>query len=233
MNFLCLDNQICVVFKNHNIKMERFKEQVKDELKKLNEKSSFLEEIYPVCDEASGIVVFALTSKAKERIKAQIDEKEFLLRSFAVCIRVPKFQNKMFYDDEKDETILDVRGDFVARSVKTKRLEHIPELTKNATNIHDSYDVLEDKEKISLVRIDGGFSFGDETRFVLFDAGSPVFGDKLYDGETLAKNTNLALCIVETRFVHPTTNKKLVFRVFPEVKKKPWSYFNVEKFLKI
>ncbi len=233
MNFLHIDNQIVVAFKPHNMTTNELKQEVKAKLESDNLKSSYLEQIYPICKEASGIVVFAVSSKAKKRLDEQIENQDFLLKYFAVCVGSPKMQDNMIYDEKLGEIVKNPEGQFVKRNQKTGKLEFIPSLTTGAVNIFDTYRNLETVGKISLVQIEGGFGFEDETRFILADGEAPVFGDKLYGGDILAKNTNLALCVVETKFVHPTTNKKLSFRVFPETGKKPWSYFGVEKLLKI
>jgi len=230
---LYIDNHILVVAKNRNISLADFKEGIKKELEKENLKSSFLEEIYPICFEASGIVTFALSSKAKERFLKQIKDGEFLLKNFAVCVGKPKYKNRVLYIDETDESREEITEQFVHRNQKTGLLEFIPRLNQDATKVYSLYSVLEDNEKISLVQIDGGFSFDDEVRFLMKEAKSPIFGDKKYEGETLAKNTNLALSIVEVKFTHPISGKNMSFRYYPEIDKKPWLYFNVEKFLKI
>ena len=227
-----IDNHILVVAKPRNIKMEEFKQQIKQDLQNENYKNSFVEELFPVSKEESGIVVFCLSSKAQKRLEMQKQET-LLVRHFAICVGMPKYKNKITYIDETDETKIDEGGQFVHRNAKTNKLELIPSLYSDAVQIFDDYSVLETNKQISLVRIDGGLNFEDEVRFVMNDAKSPIFGDKLYDGETLAKNTNLALSVVEVKFVHPTSNKNMSFRYYPETDKKPWSYFNVEKYLKI
>jgi len=230
---LYIDNHVLVVAKNRNMTMESFKENIKKELEKENLKSSFLEEVYPICFEASGIVTFALSSKAKERFLKQIEDKEFMLKNFAVCVGKPRYKSRVLYVDETKESVEELSEQFVHRNKKTGLLEFIPRLNEDATKVYSLYSVLEDKEKISLVQIDGGFCFDDEVRFLMKEAQSPVFGDKKYEGESLAKNTNLALSIVEVKFIHPINGKNMSFRYYPEIDKKPWSYFNVEKFLKI
>lgn len=247
MNFLHTDNQIVVVFKPHNMSSEELKEQVIQKLKEENLKTSYLEQIYPISKQASGIVLFAVSSKAKKRIEQQIEKQakitaesaeemenpDFSLKYFAVCVGEPQLQNNIIYNKTTDKTTLDISGYFVKRDKKTEKLEIIPSLVEGAVNIFDTYRVIKNLGKISLVQIEGGFRFEDETRFVLAHNQGPVFGDKLYGGDTLAKNTNLALCLVELRLVHPSSGKNLVFRVFPEIQKKPWSYFEIEKLLKI
>lgn len=227
-NCLHIDNHIIVAFKEQNEPQEVLAQKIKNELMEQGKKASFLEPIYTLCVEAGGIVLFALTSKAKERLLKQIEENEFLLKNFAVCVGTPKFTTRFVFSEDGE-----LNYQHIHRNTKTKLLEFIPSLNSDAQKVYDPYRVLEDKQKISLVEICGGLKFFDETRFLLKDAKSPVFGDKLYGGDTLAKNTNLALFAVEVRFCHPTTNKNMVFRVFPPTDKKPWSYFNVEKFLRI
>ena len=227
-NVLYKDNHILVVYKEQNTLQEKLLEEVKKELEKDGQKTSFMEPINVLSVEAGGIVVVALSSKAKERLLKQADDGEFSLKHFAVCVGKPKFSARFIFSEDEEKNF-----QYLHRNSKTKLLEFIPSLNQDAQKVYDPYKVLEDKDKISLVEIFGGFKFFDEVRFLLKDAGSPVFGDKKYGGDTLAKNTNLALFLVEAKFCHPTTNKNMSFCVFPPIDKKPWSYFNVEKFLRI
>ena len=229
MKILFNDNHLIVAFKEQNINKEKFLKDLKTELEKNNLKSSFLEPIYELSAEEGGIVVVALSSKAKQRLLNQIEEGEFMLKHYAVCVGKPKYNNRFINLDENEE----INCQFVHRNLKTNLLEFIPRLNADAKKIYDPYKILEDKQKISLVEICGGFAFFDELRFLLSDAQSPVFGDKMYGGETLAKNTNLALFAVEVRFLHPILNKNMTFRCYPPCEKKPWSYFSVEKFLRL
>ncbi len=230
---LFIDNHILVVFKEHNISLETFKQDIKKQLANDNLKASYLEPILPICAEASGLEVFALSSKAKDRLKKQIEEKEFQTKYLAVCVGKPKENNNIFYVESTDETFEINPERFVHINPKTEKLEYIPRLNKDSFSINSQYKFLEEKDKISLVQVCGGFNHMQEVRFVLADAKSPVFGDKLYGGDSLAKNTNLALTLVEIKMKHPVTNKSLVFQVYPNVDKKPWSYLNVEKYLRI
>ncbi len=229
-NCLYKDNHILVAFKEQNIPQEALMQNIKNELLKQNEKASFLEPIHTLCVEAGGIVVFARSTKAQERLLKQVEENEFLLKHFAVCVGRPKFSTRFIFTEEGEE---EPNYQYLHRNPKTKLLEFIPSLNYDAQKVYDPYKVLEDAGKISLVEMSGGLKFFDEIRFLLKDANSPVFGDKAYGGDTLAKDTNMALFAVEARFCHPTTNKNMVFRVYPPIDKKPWSYFNIEKFLRI
>ena len=227
-NCLYADNHIMVVMKEQNEPQEVLCEKIKEEMKAENKKTSFFEPMFSLSVGAGGLLLIALSSKAKERLSAQIEQNDFVLKNFAVCVGKPKFTTRFMFSDGEE-----VGYQYIHRNKVSKKLEFIPSLNVDAVKVYDPYKVLEDKQQISLVEICGGFNFFDETRLLLSDAKSPVFGDKVYGGDTLAKNTNLALFLVEMRFVHPTTNKNLVFRAYPPTDKKPWSYFNVEKFLRI
>jgi len=215
-----VDNHILVVAKNFNVDLDKFIEEIKAELAKLGMKNTYIEPVNPIPTEASGIVVFALSSKAKERLEKQIAEGDFMAKYFAICVGTPKERN-------------DTNSGYVHLNGKTGKLEYIPQLNEDAIKIYDRYSVLEQNSQISLISIDGGLINKDEVRFVMADAGSPVFGDKLYGGDSLAKNTNTALSVIEVKLIHPVTNKNLIFRYYPPIDKKPWSFFKVEKYLKI
>ncbi len=221
---LYIDNHILVVGKDHNTSLSDLKERIKEDLKKENQKNSFIEQINPLSSLASGIVVFALSSKAKERLIKQIQDKTFAQRFFAVCVGTPKDKNNVFQEEQKQ---------YVMLNQKNKKLELVPMLYANAFEISNRYKLLQSLDRISLVEIFGGLAHEDEIRFFMSNLKSSIFGDKLYEGDTLAKDTNLALSLVEVRFVHPITNKNLVFEYYPNTDKKPWSFFDVKRFLKI
>lgn len=219
-NCLWIDNHILVVAKNHNIGFEEFKQNIIKQLTEKGMKSSYLESLIPICAEASGLVVFALSSKAKDRLEQQIAEQDFMTKYLAVCVGSPRERNGL-------------EAGHIHLNTKTGLLERIPQLNQDAMKMYDRWMLLEQNSKISLICIEGGLKHSDEVRFVMASAGSPIFGDTLYKGDSLAKDTNMALTLTEVKFIHPITDKNLIFRTYPALEKKPWSFFNVEKHLKI
>lgn len=222
MELLYLDNHLAVAVKPQNVSIDGaggLKEQTIAELKKKGQKASYLNNINFLDKNAGGLVLFALTSKAYERLLKQIDDGDFLCRFFAVC--VGKFEKK---------------NDFMLESVhinKNGHLENIPQLNKDAFKISGQLKLLETQSSISLMEVLAANKAEEAERFLLYLGKVPVFGDAVFGGDTLAKNTYLALWCVDLKFIHPVTNKKMTFRMFPPVDNKPWSFFNVEKYLRI
>lgn len=222
MEILFIDNHIIIVYKPQNISINGkggLKENLIEVLKAKNIKSTYLENINQLDSVAGGLVLFALTSKAKDRLKEQIDEQKFECRYLAVVVG----------ENEK-------KNDFLSYYVhfdKNNKMQHIPQSTSNAFKINMQWKLLEHKQKISLVECTSQGQYEQEERFVLSESKMPIFGDALFGGDVLAKNTNTALWLVEIKLNHPITNKIMSFRMYPPIDKKPWLYLSVEKFLKI
>ena len=91
--------------------------------------------------------------------------------------------------------------------------------------------MLEKLTKVSLVDVDLFTGRSHQIRVQLKTIGCPIYGDVRYGGDTLAKGHNLALWAYELRFVHPTTQKNMVFKVMPPVEATPWSSFKMDKYI--
>ncbi len=219
-DLLFMDNHILVVAKPQNVDMDSFAADLRKQLKEDGKKDSFLEPIFLLDTLAGGITLFALSSKAVQRLKQQCEDGELQARFYAICVGKTKERNN-------------VVTNFVAHDPSASRLAHIPQFTHGSIRIENQISLLEAVKTLSLIRVSGGLIHPEEVRFVLFDNGAPVFGDKLYGGDSLAKNTNTALYLAELRLVHPTTGKNMTFRCFPPVGNKPWSFFDLEKYLRI
>ena len=102
-NVLYKDNHVLVAYKEQNILQESLIEEIKKEMEKENQKTSFMEPINVLSVEAGGIVVLALTSKAKERLLKQAEDGDFILKNFAVCVGKPKFAARFIFSDEEEK----------------------------------------------------------------------------------------------------------------------------------
>lgn len=222
MEFLFLDNHIAVVDKSQNVPIDGekgLKQQVVDALKEKGQKASYVNCVNSLDEKAGGLVLFALTSKAYDRLLTEMQNGDFLCRFFAVCVGA-----------------FDKKNDFMVESVhlnKEGHIENIPKLNADAFKISGQLRLLETQASISLMEVLAANNNAEAERFLLSLSKIPVFGDKLFKGDSLAKNTNLAFWCVDLKFVHPVLNKKMTFRMFPPVENKPWSFFNVEKYLRI
>ena len=90
----------------------------------------------------------------------------------------------------------------------------VPAGTKGAKRCALAYEVLEEREDRSFLRIRLLTGRHHQIRVQLAHAGAPIAGDRKY-GEAEPGCRQLCLCACELRFVHPKTKKKMDFRVEP------------------
>ena len=207
------DNHLFVVKKDFNTKLESLDKEVKDFLTKQNGSANYLKRLNSIDSLSSGIVVYVLTSKAYSRLTQQDIDAKYL------CVTVGSPQN--------------AEGYFCANveDLGQDKLGIAPPI-KNSYKIDLYYKLLQTQSKISLQEVVlGGFDT-KQIRFAMSELKSPVFGDKLYGGDILAPNTNLALMLYSLEVEHPTTHNKMTFKCIPTEDVKPWSYFDLDKLFK-
>ncbi len=219
MEVLFEDNQLLIALKSQNQLMSDLVEETKIYLTQNNKKSTYVEPLYDIDYLAGGLVLFALTSKTKQRLTLQLSDNDLTTKYFAVVVG----QNK-----EKSNTIVC----YAHTNKQTNLLELIPQLNKDAIKLQSKYTILQTNQQISLLQCVSTNVHSQENRFILSSQNMPIFGDKKYKGDTLAKHTNTALWLVELKFMHPTTKQYLTFKSYPP-KTKPWTYFDVDRFLRV
>ena len=217
-SILLQNDHVVVAYKPNNIDFDLFSTQLSA---KLGEKKGADCKIIPSFDldkDVSGVSLFTLDDKTQANLDTQIVDGEFEMDYYAVVVGAP-IQKKGIYSA------------CVKRDGQSGLLNHIPLLNEGAINFSFGYSVVEEVGKISLVKISGVILQQELIRFGLADMGCPVFGDKDYGGDTLAKDTFLALSLVDLRFENPENGDVLSFRAVPDTK--PWTYFNLDKWFKI
>ncbi len=200
-----------------------------------------------------GLLVFAKTSKAASRLSEQIQNGEFDKRYLTV-VEGPlneKTKHLQHYlkKDEKTNTVkivpmsesgakkaeliynvLDVYNEYVEvqrKAIKKVRINVHEDLTQEENNEIFTDKVVTKTLTLAEVKLLTGRSH--QIRVQMASLKAPVFGDVKY-GNTKAENTkNLALWAYELTFTHPTTKRKMSFKVLPDTEKEPWNKFNFNK----
>ena len=217
------DNHIIVVVKPQNIPTQEDESKDQDLLSMLKEyikeKESkpgnvYLGLVHRLDRPTGGVMVFAKTSKAASRLTEQIKNGEFKKQYLAVINGKPR---------EKRGKLVN----YLLKNARTNTVQIVPELTTNAKRAELDYEVLESKEKVSLVKVDLHTGRSHQIRVQMKYLGCPVYGDVKYGGDILAKGHNLALWAYELRFVHPTTKENMTFKVYPPEELVPWKVFNL------
>lgn len=213
---LLFNDDVLVAYKPNNVDFDNFTTQLEAKVKA--KKDCAISPFYELDKKISGVTLYTLANSVQKRLNEQINEGEFEMTYYAVCVGA----------SAEDRGIYSA---CVKRDSQTGLINHIPILNEGAINFSFNYQVLEVVDKISLVKISANVFSQELLRFGLADLGMPIFGDKEYKGDTLAKDTFTALSLVDLRFINPQDSANLTFRAIPEGK--PWSYFNLDKWFKI
>lgn len=218
INILYEDNHLLVVVKPANLPtcldssndkdlLNIMKEYIKNKYQKPG--NVYLGLVHRLDRPTEGIIVFAKTSKAAERLTKQINNKEFHKTYYAVVEGTPKKSGTLkdyLYKDEKTNTskVTD----------KDHGKEAILEYTKIAT-----------KNNLSLLKINLLTGRHHQIRVQFSSRNYPLYGDHRYNPKYFDDNkTDLALIAKELSFYHPITKELLHFEIdLP--KKYPYTLF--------
>jgi 23S rRNA pseudouridine1911/1915/1917 synthase len=215
------DNHIIVVRKPANIltqgdatndisMLEIIKDYIKLKYKK--EGNVFLGLLHRLDRPVSGIMVFARTSKGASRISDQIRRKVFKKTYYAVLLG----------NLEEDKGDL---KDYLYKNKKENRVYVVDENHKDSKLAELSYEVIERKNNMTLVKIDLKTGRPHQIRVQFASKGYPLYGDKRY-AKNLNKNNDLiALFSNKIEFEHPTKKEKMEFCIKPK-SIYPWNLFD-------
>ncbi len=218
INILYEDNHIIVVIKPANMPvcldsskdkdlLSILKEYIKEKYHKPG--NVYLGLVHRLDRPVSGIMVFAKTSKAAERLSKQINNKEFIKTYYAIIEGIPK---------EKDTL-----KDYLKKDEKTN--------TSFVTNEKEGklsileYNLIKSKNNLSLVKINLLTGRSHQIRVQFSSRNHPLYGDHKYNKNFIKDNNeDIALIAKELSFYHPVTKELLQFKIdLP--KKYPYTLF--------
>jgi 23S rRNA pseudouridine1911/1915/1917 synthase len=224
LNVLYEDNHVIVVVKPQNIPTQEDESKDKDLLtivkEYIKEKENkpgnvYVGLVHRLDRPTGGVMVFAKTSKAASRLSQQISDGELKKKYLTVVLNKPR---------EKRLKLVN----YLQKNARTNTVQVVPELTTGAKRAELEYNVLDVRDKVSLVEVNLFTGRSHQIRVQMKHIGCPVYGDVKYGGDKLAKGHNLALWAYELKFVHPTTKENMTFKVYPPEDKIPWSVFNLD-----
>ena len=214
LEILYEDNHVIVVYKPANILSQGDATGDKDLLTVIKEYIKVKEHkpgnvyiglVHRLDRPVEGIMVFAKSSKAAARLSNQIKKNEFQKHYLAVINGYLTEKKGVF----KDYLFKDNNGNTTVTNSKTGK-ESILE-----------YEVLSEKDNLSLVRIHLVTGRHHQIRVQFASRGYPLVGDGRYgnyDGR------QIHLCSYQLSFIHPTTKEILSFERMPE-KDDIWDIF--------
>ncbi len=214
INIIYEDNHLLVVEKPVNIPvqadssndlslLDMLKVYIKEKYNKPG--NVYLGLVHRLDRPVGGVMVFAKTSKSASRLSEQIRKNELKKIYHAVVIGKPK-QSDIF----KDKLLKDTN-------------KNIVKVDKNGKDSELSYELIDYKDNMSLVKINLKTGRSHQIRVQFASRNYPLYGDQKYNKNAIVKE-QIALYATSLSFKHPTTNEELTFTCSLP-KKFPWNFF--------
>lgn len=229
LNIIYEDNHIIVVVKPQGIPSQADKSGDIDMLTLIKEYlihkynkpgNAYVGLVHRLDRPTGGVMVFAKTSKAAERLHEALLTGE-VEKSYLTVVRgVPR---------QKRERL----EDYLQKFESLNLVKVVPPVTKGAKKAVLEYSVLDTKENCSLVWVKLETGRSHQIRVQMSNIGNPLLGDAKY-GEIKSRNPYpLALWSAELKLIHPTTKERMTFRVYPDQEQYPFSLFDMDIYLKV
>lgn len=217
------DNHIIVVLKPQNVPSQGdasgdkdmltiIKEYIKEKYDKKG--NVYLGLVHRLDRPTGGVMVFAKSSKAANRLSEQMREGDFEKKYYAVTVGVPK---------EEKATLTH----FIKKNSINNMVYVCTPTEEGAKKAELDYKVVEEYGDYALIDVRLHTGRSHQIRVQMNAINCPLYGDMRYGGEK-AKKGNLALWAYYLSFSHPVTKERLVFRVQPPKDVLPWKNINTE-----
>ena len=203
------DNHIIVVIKPFNIPTQEDSSKDKDMLtiikdyikKKYNKPGNvYLGLVHRLDRPASGVMVFARTSKAASRLSDEVRNRIIKKTYLAIVHGKTKEQEKLVDYISKDNK---TNNSFID---KTSGKESILTYTRL------KYD---ENDDLSLIKVELETGRHHQIRLQMSNIGHPLYGDQRYGKQD---KKQLALFAYKLEFTHPVTKEQMTFKKLPEWK---------------
>ncbi len=204
------DNHIIVVIKPYNIPSQSDKTNdidmlslVKEYIKEKYQKPGnvYVGLVHRLDRPVGGIMVFAKTSKAASRLSESIRNKSFSKTYLAVV-------NGKF---EKQNGILE---NYLWKDEALNMSKVVSKDKKGAKLARLTYEVLAEKNDLSLVKINLETGRHHQIRVQFSNAGHSLYGDQKYGKGSMGKQ--IALWAYRLEFKHPVKDEIMKFEALPE-----------------
>ena len=203
INVIYEDNHLLVVEKPINVPVQEDESKDKDLLTMLKEYlkekynkpgNVYLGLVHRLDRPVGGIMVFAKTSKAAARLSTQVQnrtfKKEYLAVVEGVCKKKDKLEDLLLKDTKTNMTVVDENG------------------KKAVLN----YELVEEKNNLSLVKIDLETGRSHQIRVQFSSRNLPLYGDQRYN-KNAKVGEQIALFAYKLSFCHPVTKETLTFEL--------------------
>ena len=170
------------------------KEYIKEKYNKPG--NVFLGVVHRLDRPTSGIVIFARTSKALERLNKMLREKSIEKTYWAVVKNTPK--------KEKDTLI-----SFLKKNSKNNKSTVFHKETEGSKKAILHYQVIKKLDNYSLLEIDLETGRHHQIRTQLSSIGSSIKGDLKYGAKRSNKDGSIHLHARKIAFIHPVNKEKI------------------------
>ena len=210
LNVIYEDNHVIVAEKPCNVPSQAdntgdddmltlVKRYIKDKYQKPGE--VYLGLVHRLDRPVGGIMVFARTSKAASRLSEAIRTNQFSKTYLAVVEGIldkkeGHLENYLWKDEALNKSVV------VSKEKRGAKLASL------------SYEVLEEKEKLSLVKIHLETGRHHQIRVQFSHIGHPLYGDQKYGKNN--PNQQIALWAYQLAFKHPTKDAVMKFECMPK-----------------
>jgi len=186
---------------------------VKDYIKKKYNKpgDAFLGVVHRIDRPVSGIILFARTSKALERMNAMFQEKEVKKSYWAIVKNHPP----------KDE---DTLIHYLVRNSEKNKTYAFNKEGKESKQAILTYKVIASADHYHLLEVDLQTGRHHQIRCQLSAIGCPIKGDLKYGFDRSNYDGGISLHARSVSFVHPVSDTSLLLIADPPVDKL-WDYF--------
>lgn len=194
---------------------EPLSEKVKNILKtKYNKPGAvFLGVVHRIDRPVSGIVLFAKTSKALERINRMFRDKEIRKTYWAVVKKKPA-----------PESGLLVR--YLIKNEKLNKSFASPVPKKDYLESTLEYKLVCSSDSYHLLEINPHTGRHHQIRVMLADIGCPIKGDLKYGFDRSNKDGSIHLHARGIRFIHPVSGEEISISAAPPSTDPVWRYFS-------
>ena len=201
------DNHIIVVIKPFNIPSQEDSSKdidmitiIKNYLKEKYKKKGnvYLGLVHRLDRPASGIMVFAKTSKAASRLSEEVRNRTIKKTYLAICHGKTK---------EKEKLI-----NYISKDNKTNN-SYIDDKNGKESILTYTRINYDEKEDLSLIKVDLETGRHHQIRLQMKTKGYPLYGDQRYGNKD---KKQLALYAYKLEFIHPVTKEKMLFTKLPD-----------------
>lgn len=223
------DNHIIVVVKPQNIPSQAddskdldmlsiVKGYIKEKYNK--EGDAYVGLVHRLDRPTGGVMVFAKTSKAAQRLCISINDGSFEKKYLAVCCGAPKNR-------------IDHLTHYLKKNEEKNIVKVVPMTTEGCKRAELEYSIIEKVQGFTLAKVQIFTGRSHQIRVQMATTGCPLFGDSKYGADPKTYKHPLGLWATEIRFPHPTTKEVMTFIVYPPKDDIPWKAFNISLHLNV